>query len=54
LLVYTDGSGINNKIGAAAIAPQIGTLRKAFIGEASTSTVYTAELKGIYIALEIT
>jgi ribonuclease HI len=53
LRIYTDGSGINNKIGASAVAPQIEAARKAFLGEATTSTVYAAELKGIHMALEI-
>jgi ribonuclease HI len=53
LIVYTDGSGINGKTGAAAVAPQIGVIRQAYMGEETASTVYAAELEGIRMALEI-
>jgi ribonuclease HI len=52
LIVYTDGSGINGKIGAASVAPQIGVTRQAYMGTEATSTVYAAELEGIHMALE--
>ena len=51
--IYTDGSGIEHKTGAAAIAPRLGRAKKAFMGDDHTSTVYAAELKGIYLALKI-
>ena len=53
LAIYTDGSGIDGKIGAAAVAPQQGRVKKVFLGDEHTSTVYAAELKGIYLALKI-
>jgi ribonuclease HI len=53
LLLYTDGSGINGKIGAAVIAPQIGAIRRAYMGAANVSTVYAAEFKGVRMAIEI-
>jgi ribonuclease HI len=52
-MIYTDGSGINNKIGAAAVAPELGIIKQAFMGEESMSTVYSAELEGIHMALKI-
>jgi hypothetical protein len=51
--IYTDGSGINDKIRAAAVAPQENIIRKAFMRGANAATVYAAELKGIKIALDI-
>ncbi|KFY11306.1 hypothetical protein V491_07268 [Pseudogymnoascus sp. VKM F-3775] len=53
LMIYTDGRGIDGKIGAAALAPQEGRVKKVFLGNKHTSTVYAAELKGIYLALKI-
>jgi ribonuclease HI len=53
LIVYTDGSGINNKVGAAAVAPQLKIVRQAFMGDETVSTVYSAEIEGIHMALRI-
>jgi ribonuclease HI len=53
LAIYTDGSGIDGKIGAAAVAPQQGRVKKVFLSNEYTSTVYAAELKGIYLAFKI-
>jgi ribonuclease HI len=53
LAVYTDGSGINNKIGAAAVAPRMNIIKQAYMGSEKTSTVYAGELEGIRMALEI-
>lgn len=53
LAIYTDGSGINGKVGAAAVAPTLGTHRSAYLGLETAATVYAAELLGIPMALEI-
>ena len=53
LCVYTDGSGINGKIGASAAAPSTGVTRQIFLGRSSCYTVYSGELQGIAMALSI-
>ena len=53
IIVYTDGSGINGKIGAAAVAPSQGTVCKAFLGPSYCFTVYSGELQGVAMALNI-
>jgi hypothetical protein len=53
LTLYTDGSGIEEKIGAAVV-----DLRNRHVhsqmGDDDTSTVYAAELRGIEMALNST
>ena len=52
LVYYTDGSAINNQIGAAMVAWQTGTVKRAYLGTIQQCTVYAAELYGIILALE--
>ena len=51
--VYTDGSGLNDKIGAAAVSYHHGTPigKLQYMGSSKNSTVYAAELTGIDMAL---
>lgn len=58
LCVYTDGSGINCHVGAAAIAPalrlrDVQATRTTYMGKSTTSTVYAAELQGLVLAFQI-
>ena len=54
LIVYTDGSGINGKIGAAAVIPSQNATFKAYLGSAHFFTVYSGELQGVAMALNST
>jgi ribonuclease HI len=53
LFVYTNGSGINNHVGAVAVSPLTRCTKLAHMGDSETSTVYAAELQGIRLALQI-
>ena len=53
IFVYTDGSGIDNNIGAAAVLPLTRCTKMAHMRNNETSTVYAAELQGINLALQI-
>ncbi|KAF2462689.1 uncharacterized protein BDR25DRAFT_386265 [Lindgomyces ingoldianus] len=47
LSIYTDGSGINGQIGVAAACPILQQIRSVHMGMETTSTIYSAELRGI-------
>ena len=51
LILYTDGSGIDGKIGAAAVVDLEDQHTHSQMGDDSTSTVYAAELRAIEMAL---
>ena len=53
LIIYTDGSGIDSNIGAAAYNMWRAKERKAYLGTDKQHTVYSAELYGILMALEM-
>ena len=58
LCIYTDGNGIEDHVGAAAIAPALKTTdvystKIEYMGKSTTSTVYSAELKGMELAFHI-
>lgn len=51
--VYTDGSGINGHIGAAAVCTTTHETKSTYMGTETTSTVYAGELQGIILALQL-
>jgi ribonuclease HI len=53
LILYTDGSGIDGKIGAAAIVNPEKEYAHSQMGDEETSTVYAAELRAIEMALAL-
>ena len=52
LFIYTDGSGINGKIGAAAVSPN--RMINCFLGPITVFTVYSAELYSTILAAILT
>jgi len=50
--IYTDGSGINKKIGAAAYAPTPEEVSHHHLGEETQFNVYTAEITAMQLAIE--
>jgi ribonuclease HI len=53
LIIYTDGSGIDGKVGAAAMVEATHEHRHCQMGTEHDSTVYSAELRAVEMALEI-
>jgi hypothetical protein len=53
LAVYSDGSGIHGKIGAAAVTPSLSVHDQAYLGKETVAFVYAAELIGILMAVNI-
>jgi ribonuclease HI len=53
LVLYTDGSCINDKVGASAVTADGSIIHRSYLGRASEATVYAAELRGILSALQI-
>jgi ribonuclease HI len=53
LSIYTDGSGIEGRIGASAITLHPKEVHRAYIGNTKIATVYAGELKGLLMAGEL-
>ena len=53
LNIYTDGSGIDNGVGAAAYCPTTETSSQKHLGTADAVNVYAAELTGILLGIEM-
>ena len=50
--IYTDGSGIENKIGAAAYNSSTNEVSHQYLGSEAQFNVYTAELTAIHLAVK--
>jgi ribonuclease HI len=53
LSVFTDGSGLNGHVAAAAVVPQMKFTRTAYLGSDEVATVYSAELTGMDMAAHL-
>lgn len=53
IIIYTDGSGINSKIEALAVAPRLGLTQAITMGSDQSAIVYTVKLKGIKLVIDI-
>jgi len=53
LSIYTDGSGIDGHIGAAAVSPQISGIMHQDLGSDKEYNIYAAEIAGVELAADI-
>jgi ribonuclease HI len=53
LYIYTDGSAIDGHVGAAAYCPTTSQTKRQYLGTAQQHNVYTAELTGFELAIDI-
>lgn len=53
LAIYTDGSRIHGKVGAAIVAPAVNLQDSAYLGKETAANIYTAELVRILMGLHI-
>jgi ribonuclease HI len=53
LCIYTDGSGIDGQIGAAAHCPTLRETKRQYLGPESLFNVYVAEVTAVKLAAEI-
>ena len=53
LYVYTDGSGIDGEVGAAAYSPTTLSIKQQYLGSENQHNIYSAELTAIDIAINI-
>ena len=53
ICIYTDGSGIDGQIGAAAYCPTLGETKRQYLGPESLFNVYVAEVTAMTLATEI-
>ena len=53
LHIYTDGSGIENHVGAAAYSPSITTIAHDYLGNADSTNIYAAELTATHLGIKM-
>jgi ribonuclease HI len=53
LCIYTDGSGIDGHVGAAAVSPQLNQYLQCYLGTEKEYNVYAAEITGFELATNI-
>ena len=53
ICIYTDGSGIEGQIGAAAYCPMLGETKRQYLGPETLFNVFVAEVSAMTLATEI-
>ena len=53
MMIYMDGSGINNNIGTAAYNAMTNTINHQYLGSEIQYNMYAAELKAMHLAVEM-